>query len=44
MQRAGSVLTFELSQPFEARAVTVRRGKRENHWTLMTDLVIMLLI
>lgn len=29
MQRAGSVLTFELSQPFEARAVTVRRGKRE---------------
>lgn len=29
MQQAGSVLTFELSHPFEARAVTVRRGKRE---------------
>ena len=29
MQQAGSVLTFELSRPFEARAVTVRRGKRE---------------
>lgn len=29
MQQAGSALTFELSQPFEARAVTIRRGKRE---------------